>query len=54
MLLGNHELNRGLGLPQVVHESGRIVLLPPLQPPVIVKVSPPAAGVEVLPPQGEL
>ena len=45
MLLGNRELNRGLGLPQVVHRSvfpGPVLLLPPLPPPpVAAAVSPP-------------
>jgi hypothetical protein len=41
MLLANRELFCGPGLPQVVHGSGRLVLLPPPQPPVAVSVSPP-------------
>ena len=46
MILGNQELNHGLGLPQVVHGSGRpciVFLLPPPPPPtpVAAAVSPP-------------
>ena len=47
MLLGNHELNRGPGLPQVVHESDRpcFVFLPPSPPPP----PPPVAAAVSLP-----
>ena len=50
LVLGNHELNRGLGMPQVVHGSGRpcFVFLPPPPPP------PPPIAAAVSPPLKEL
>ena len=51
MILGNQELNRGLGLPQVVHGSDRpcIVFLPPPPPP-----PPPPVAAAISPPLEEL